>query len=350
MARRFLIFSDLQATEGEERLRANPAIPLQRWRVERFYADLATLAKANDARYLIDLGDTTDDRKALPVPTINAVMSGLSVVNHNPEHSIKLIGNHEQAYRDATQHPGLMYGQFFGHVIVDTGVIEMGNTVIICMSFPNDEELAAEWLASTVRYWKHEVATADRPDPLVLVLGHLPVVGAVNNGRTLPGGIHRDNFKDADLVLLGHVHQPQIISDNALYIGSPFQQDFGECGQDKFVGLLDLDTLEFNWLPLPSPFPRYLRLTVDELECLDSLGEDRAQVVLRTADEARRFHACPLAPLVEPDYQLAPIESEKGAQISDMPRVDWVEEWVDKKPLAGFTRDELLEAGRKLTR
>jgi len=351
---RALVYADLQATEGsiDERLRANPAIPLQRWRVERFYADLATLYRQHDCRYLIDLGDTTDDRKALPVPTIQAVMSGLSAINPDPSLSIKLIGNHEQAYRDSTQHPGLMYGQFH-HVVADREVIYAGNTAIVCMAWQENEEEASAWLQSTLNRISlelGEIATADRPDLNILVLGHLHMRASWVNGVQLKGGLIITCMDSADLVLLGHVHQPQVVDSGVYYVGSPFQQDFGEVGQTKRVGLLDLNTLDLQWLPLPSPFPRYLRLTVDELECLDSLGEDRAQVVLRTADEARRFHACPLAPLVEPDYQLAPIESEKGAQISDMPRVDWVEEWVDKKPLAGFTRDELLEAGRKLTR
>jgi len=82
-----LVFSDLQAGEGSdsERLRANPAIPLQRWRVEQFYADLKTLYDRHGCKYLIDLGDTTDDRKSLPVPTIGAIMSGLNAIRPDPK-------------------------------------------------------------------------------------------------------------------------------------------------------------------------------------------------------------------------------------------------------------------------
>ena len=90
-----LVFSDLQAGEGSdsERLRANPAIPLQRWRVEQFYADLKTLYDRHGCKYLIDLGDTTDDRKSLPVPTIGAIMSGLNAIRPDPKLSIKLIAS-----------------------------------------------------------------------------------------------------------------------------------------------------------------------------------------------------------------------------------------------------------------
>jgi hypothetical protein len=151
-------------------------------------------------------------------------------------------------------------------------------------------------------------------------------------------------------VLLGHVHQPQSLAANVHYVGSPFQQDFGEMGQTKRVGLLDLDTLAIEWLALPSPYPRYLRLSVDELEGYGSLGEDRAQVVIRTAEEAARFHACPLAAFVEPDYQLSPAHHDKNPDIlTGLPSVDWVHDWVLKKPLDGFTGEELLEVGRALT-
>lgn len=339
-----LVFSDLQAGEGSdsERLRANPAIPLQRWRVEQFYADLKTLYDRHGCKYLIDLGDTTDDRKSLPVPTIGAIMSGLNAIRPDPKLSIKLIGNHEQAYRAGNFHPGLIY-QAFHHVVPEEEVIFAGETAIVCVSYPNEEGRTSLWLYETLRRLKENYSYTK-----ILVLGHLGVEGSVSSGRSLPGAFAPYMFQHATLALLGHVHQPQQMADNLYYVGSPFQQDFGEANQAKRVCLLDLDTLEFEWLSLPSPYPRYLRLSVDELECYGSLGEDRVQVVLRTTAEAERYHASPLAALVEPDYQLAPSSSATSLSKVQL-NTDWLGGWVDAKPLEGFTREEILAAGKEIT-
>jgi hypothetical protein len=40
------------------------------------------------------LGDTTDDRQAIPIPTIHAVLKPLE--RFKGGHNIKLMGNHEQ--------------------------------------------------------------------------------------------------------------------------------------------------------------------------------------------------------------------------------------------------------------
>lgn len=347
MPRRALIYTDLQAGEGgeEERLRSNPAVPLQRWRVERFYADLASLYAEHGCRYLIDLGDTTDDRKALPVPTINAVMGGLNRIRPDPTLSIKLIGNHEQAYRDSGQHPGLAYQQFH-HVVDDREIIFVGSTAIICIAWQEeDADRVSLWLLEQIRRCRENYRGVTQ----VLVLGHLQLDQALVNGRKLPGGVDTTCL-GADLVLLGHVHQPQTIAGNIHYVGSPFQQDYGEMNQAKRVGLLDLDTLALEWLSLPSAYPRYLRLSLTELEAYQSVGEDRITVTLRSVEEAARFHAHPLAALVDPDYQLAAKTDANPLTfaVNTLPE-DVLGDYVEKRPLDGFTSEELLALGRELT-
>lgn len=340
------MYSDLQASEGRdgEKLRANPAIPLQRWRVDRFYADLAQLYQQHDCQYLIDLGDTTDDRKALPVPTINSVMGGLNRIRPNPALSIKLIGNHEQAYRDAAQHPGLAYSAY--HRVVDTfDVIYTGRTAIVCVAWPNNEEETAQWLYRTMNrlHGKYQI----------LLLGHLHVEGALINGRKAGTGHAWEMDIGGSLTLLGHVHQPQQIvhetaGSRAYYVGSPFQQDYGEMNQAKRVGLVDLDTLELTWLSLPSAYPRYLRISMDEFESYSSVGEDRITVTLRSTAEAARFHSHPLSATVDADYQLAPVRSVTQEVTLAAPD-DVLAEFVTQRPLDGFTSEELLAIGRELT-
>jgi DNA repair exonuclease SbcCD nuclease subunit len=153
-----------------------------------------------------------------------------------------------------------------------------------------------------------------------------------------------------DLALLGHVHQPQSLTTYVHYVGSPFQQDYGEAGQGKRVGLLDVDTLELRWLSLPSRYPRYLRLNLPEFENYTSLGEDRATVTLRNSDEARRFHAHPLAQFVDPDYQFTGrAEVRRSASVPHSDPLVVMRTYVEERPLDGFETDEVLAIGREIT-
>jgi hypothetical protein len=313
-----LVVSDLQAAEGPERLRANPAVPLQRWRVQRCYADLAALFREHGCRYLIDLGDTTDDRHAVPVPTLTTVLAGLAEIRPDPLLSFKLIGNHEQALQRPDLHPGGAY-RGYHHVVDDRAVVLVGDVAVVA------------------------VACLRADGYRTLLLGHLQVNGATNRGHTLRGL----DLADVDLALLGHVHEPQEVRPNVHYVGSPFQQDFGELGQVKRVGLLDLETLGLRWLALPGRYPRYLKLTLPELESYGELGEDRVVVTLRSAAEAARFYAHPLARHVEPDYALAP-EAGTAEPATWGDHGALLARYVREHPLPGVAEDELLAAGREL--
>ena len=64
--------------------------------------------------------------------------------------------------------------------------------------------------------------------------------------------ISKDVFHGFDYVALGHIHKPQIIADHIRYSGSPIKYSFGsEENQTKGVVLLDTDTLEQRFVPLP---------------------------------------------------------------------------------------------------
>lgn len=59
-------------------------------------------------------------------------------------------------------------------------------------------------------------------------------------------------FRDFDYVALGHIHKPQILSDHIRYSGSPIKYAFGsEETQEKGVVLLDTDTMQQSFIPLP---------------------------------------------------------------------------------------------------
>lgn len=293
MGRRCLIYSDLQATDGHERCRKNANMPLQIYRVTKFYKDLWTIYQQYRCSMLWDLGDTLDDRSAIPIPALDAVKSGLDQFPEN-EHNLKLVGNHEQYLRDTSISAGKLFSPKFA-VVERTEAFELDDrTVVVMASFPASDAALTTWL--------DEAAYKHRGYARRILLGHFQVVGCqLNSGQALLG-IPRMTIEKFDLALLGHVHKPQKVGLNAFYIGSPFQQNFGERNEAKRVGVLDLDTLKIEWVAL-NGYPEYHVLEFADWAKRVTQGEEhRYQVVLHTAEDAEKFYKHPLMSYAEPVY------------------------------------------------
>lgn len=342
MGYKALVYSDLQATDGHERLFNRPEVPLQIHRVKKFYADLFKLFKKHKCDCLWDLGDTTDDRSFLPMPAIDAVMEGLEPF---PTHelNLKLIGNHEQYLRDTSLHIGRMFASKFA-VIPATEVFEVDETLIVCAAYPASDTAAADWLSKT--------AYAYRNYPKKLLLGHFQVVGCqLNSGKALMG-IPTEIVDKFSLALLGHVHKPQEVGRNGHYVGSPFQQNYGEKYEDKRVGVVDVEALTVEWVPMVD-FPVYRIVTFDEWSKLvRKAGEDRYQVILSNTEDSEAYYRHPLMAYGDPiyDYEMSKEQKDEVATHQRWSQEDVMQRWLKEHPPADLgiqaTEDEILEVGR----
>lgn len=89
---------------------------------------------------------------------------------------------------------------------------------------------------------------------------HIGMNGAVmNNGMKIESGINGELFKDFDLVLIGHYHDPQRYSDTIHYIGASLQHNFGE--KSRKGAMILYDDLSIELLPLS--FPQYINFEVN---------------------------------------------------------------------------------------
>ncbi len=91
-----------------------------------------------------------------------------------------------------------------------------------------------------------------------IVLSHALVVGAElsESDRSARVGfataVSKDVFAEFDYVALGHIHKPQAIANHIRYSGSPLKYSFGaEEKQDKGVVLIDTDTMDVRFVPIP---------------------------------------------------------------------------------------------------
>lgn len=80
-----------------------------------------------------------------------------------------------------------------------------------------------------------------------------------------------DLFENCDVVLMGDIHFPQTIKNdkyNAYYCGSLYQQDFGEYVEHHGFGVLDVETLNYEFVELKNSYGKY-KIKIDSIDNLD---------------------------------------------------------------------------------
>jgi hypothetical protein len=336
---RALVYTDLQATEGSERCFSDPAMPLQRYRVNLFYRRLHEIYKQLDCNALWDLGDTTDDRTAIPMPVLREIKTGIAPFKS--EFNIKLTGNHEQYTRNTEIDNACLFDDVFA-VVRGVKTFEFEEVAIVACSFPASQVQTMAQLESELL--RH------RRKP-VIALGHLEIAGSRMKSGTSVVGMPGEVFERAHFALLGHIHLPQQIGSNVFYVGSPFQQNYGEAGEEKRLGLvtIDGDTAKLEWIALEG-FPRYFKIPYQDFkEQFDPQSEDRYTVLLKSAEEATEFYQHPYSGRVYSEFAYDVMNSEVSVE---QHRADWtlesaVDKWLKKQDPADRAVDVPVEELRQ---
>jgi DNA repair exonuclease SbcCD nuclease subunit len=110
-----------------------------------------------------------------------------------------------------------------------------------------------------------------------ILLAHLAVNGAMTNtfyGVKSDVIVEYDNemvlvdpglFDDWEMTLMGHYHGAQKLNGKVEYVGSPLQLSFGEAFQQKHVIVLDLETMEKQYI-INDFSPQHLIITPQDVE------------------------------------------------------------------------------------
>ena len=328
---KILVFTDLQADEGHARLFSDPAMPLQRDRTKSCLDLVHAVYNQHGCSGIWELGDLTDNRVSIPVPTLSIISDWLRRTPHSPS-NIKLIGNHEQFTREAQIHTGSLYAGF--NVVNQSAVVQVEGVTVLCYAYPATNAYGA--LAEQVE----RDFSIHRGKPII-VLGHVDLVGCKTTGGTLLHGLSPSLFKAAKFGLFGHIHKPQVLGKNLHYVGSPFQQNFGEAGEDKRLGLVTIDGTEatLEWLPTDGLFPKYLSVPAAEFQDkFDPGSEDRLEVVTDTQEQTDRFQTHKYAARLRVrQVESTPVASNVSAAGDLAVTPAWgldvgVQRWVAQKP------------------
>ena len=239
----------------------------QRHFLEQLYA----LVRREQAEVVLCAGDIYDSGNvgADAIELFNAAANALCA-----ELGVKFIliaGNHDSAPRLAAHRKLLkasgMYVTGRLEQEIEPVLLDGGKVAIYPIPFFNRDEVIALFPERREEIRSQEDAFLIVCDHIRetmdcsrrnIVMAHAYIVGAElsESDRAAEVGqaaaVSKDVFRDFDYVALGHIHKPQAVAENIRYSGSPLKYSFGkEETQEKGVVLIDTDTMEQKFVPLP---------------------------------------------------------------------------------------------------
>jgi exonuclease SbcD len=251
---------------------------------------------------LINAGDIFDR----PIPDLDSLRLFEEIIKRLFEGKVKslfILGNHDSRrasiHSDLLRMVGIIIARdltyFFNPLTLDSLGTKIHLYVLPYLSLREyeeevegqDFENTADFIKSLLKNW---ISYIKKP---AILVSHLAVSGTVWSDEELPlKGLSReyllplDCFSAFDLVLLGHLHSPQVHQGKFIYPGSPLPYSFDLLGKERGVTLLEIKDGKVSHLErikLPSPYE--LKVYVDYFENLKRLPQDRALVKVVLKDK-----------------------------------------------------------------
>lgn len=250
-----------------------------------------------------------------------------------------LVGNHDMPHKQTTLHHSLTA---FGSIVqvIDQPMIYETDTWNFYW-LPYVESVGkTKWAIDKI------VAQKD-PNKKSCLLAHLDINGA--NYSTFvesTHGIDADYVDSAfDMVITGHYHARQIVGDHTFYIGSPYQQNFGETNETKGFMIFDNGELDF----VENTFsPKYMYINESQID--ERVANN--YITVRVASADRIIHAREKSAQFNPRNVTIKIErTEMGDAPLDMQTnqrdvTTLMREWVAKTANPKiYNIDKLMEHG-----
>jgi len=197
---------------------------------------------------IVIAGDIHHNRNEISVSTIHVVNE---IFKSLKDFNIIIIpGNHDAYYKDRSDvHSlGMLDGWENIHVFSEpTSIMAFGRQISFCP-------------------WSSDFTKLPYSD---IIFGHF----AINNfkmvsGKTCDNGIEsNDILKYGKLIMSGHFHASEIrkySTGTIVYIGCPYEQDWGNYGDDKGFFTLDLNTMNYEFI-VNNVTPKHKKLKLTEL-------------------------------------------------------------------------------------
>lgn len=206
------------------------------------------LAK-QDIHDIFILGDVYHYRDEIAVNTMHVVNEIFSLWR-NFNITI-LVGNHDAFYKDNSSVNSLS--------IID------GKNKIRVIDKPQTFTLYGKTL--TFLPWGASLSEVTKSD---ILFGHMEVEGfKMNSYKLCEHGMNtRSLFDKAKLIMTGHFHQrEERVYDNGaiIYVGNPYEMDYGDINTSKGYYILDINTLEYQFYE-NNISPKHTKITITDLQ------------------------------------------------------------------------------------
>lgn len=204
--------------------------------------------RAQNIKDIIFCGDWHHNRSEISVSTLQVSADILDILSEF--NLIAITGNHDIYYKHRTDVNSISIFKNRNNVTIleDYQTIEaFDRTISLC-----------PWNTATKDIQKSDV-----------IFGHFEIESfRMTEYKVCEEGTKiKDLLSKAGLVISGHFHtrhEKQFGAGTILYVGNPFQMDFGDAGNQKGYHILDLDTLEYEFKP-NNVSPNYKKINLSEL-------------------------------------------------------------------------------------
>lgn len=187
--------------------------------------------KKKKIKDIVFCGDYFHDRSEINVHTIN-------IANHILElfHDFNItmiVGNHDSYRKEDSEINSLKpYNKWSNVTVVDGLLVTTSHDKTFCFA-----------------PWGTDINSVPNNDVL---FGHFEINSfRMNTFRVCDNGISSNDFlSKSKLIISGHFHlRDERIYDNGkiIYVGNPFQMDFGDAGTQKGYYILDIDQLTYEF-------------------------------------------------------------------------------------------------------
>jgi len=216
------------------------ALEHAKWAAEQF--------KLQGIKDIIIPGDIFHDRNDIAVNTLHMVTDVFDILRDF--NIIVTVGNHDAYYRDNSSVNSVSILRGWSNItVIDTLTVEtlQGKKIAFCP-------------------WGQDINAVPKCD---LIVGHFEINSfKMNTFKVCTNGLKSSDLTDrAPLTITGHFHhreERKYERGTILYVGCPYQQDWGDYSTTKGLYILDLDTLKYEFIE-NTISPRYNKIKYSEI-------------------------------------------------------------------------------------
>tara|TARA_R110002020_G_scaffold121030_2_gene275418 strand:- start:1315 stop:2370 length:1056 start_codon:yes stop_codon:yes gene_type:complete len=204
--------------------------------------------KRKNIKDIIFCGDWHHNRSEISVNTLQVSADILDILSDF--NIIAITGNHDMYYKHRTD-------------VNSLSIFKKRKNVTI-LNYP--ETIEAFDRTITFCPWNTNIKELPKSDVL---FGHFEIeTFKMNSYKVCEEGLKvKDLLSKSELIISGHFHtrhQKKFGKGTILYVGNPFQMDFGDVNNTKGYYILNLDNMEYDFFP-NNISPSYKKISLSEL-------------------------------------------------------------------------------------